>query len=42
MGKIEGVAEGDSGWGMDEDDELEAYLGFVRGVGKVTFVVEFL
>lgn len=42
VGKIEGVAEGDSGWGIDEDDELEAYLGFVRGGGKVTFVVEFL
>ena len=42
VGKIEGVAEGDSGWGIDEDDELEAYLGFVKGGGKVTFVVEFL
>ena len=42
VGKIEGVAEGDSGWGIDEDDELEAYLGFVRGGGKVTFVVQFL
>lgn len=42
VGKIEGVAEGDSGWAIDEDDELEAYLGFVRGGGKVTFVVEFL
>ena len=42
MGKIEGVAAGDSGWSIDEDDELEAYLGFVRGGGKVTFVVELL
>ena len=42
VGKIEGVAEGDSGWGIDEDDELEAYLGFVRGGGKVTFIVEFV
>ena len=42
VGKIEGVAEGDSGWGIDEDDELEAYLGFVRGGGKITFVVQFL
>lgn len=42
VGKIEGVAEGDSGWGIDENDELEAYLGFVRGGGKVTFVVQFL
>ena len=42
VGKIEGVAEGDGGWSIDEDDELEAYLGFVRGGGKVTFVVEFL
>lgn len=42
VGKIEGVTEGDNGWGIDEDDELEAYLGFVRGGGKVTFVVEFL
>ena len=42
VGKIEGVAEGDGGWSIDEDDELEAYLGFVRGAGKVTFVVEFL
>ncbi len=42
VGKIEGVTGGDSGWGIDEDDELEAYLGFVRGGGKVTFVVEFL
>ena len=42
VGKIEGVTEGDSGWGIDRDDELEAYLGFVRGGGKVTFVVEFL
>lgn len=42
VGKIEGVAEGDSGWGIDEDDELEAYLGFVRGGGKVTFVVQFV
>lgn len=42
VGKIKGVAEEDSGWGIDEDDELEAYLGFVRGGGKVTFVVEFL
>ena len=42
VGKIEGVAEGDSGWSIDEDDELEAYLGFVRGGGKVTFVVQFL
>lgn len=42
VGKIEGVAEGDSGWGIDEDDELEAYLEFVRGGGKVTFVVQLL
>ena len=42
VGKVEGVTEGDSGWGIDEDDELEAYLGFVRGGGKVTFVVQFL
>ena len=42
VGKVEGVTEGDSGWGIDRDDELEAYLGFVRGGGKVTFVVEFL
>ena len=42
VGKIEGVAAGDSGWGIDEDDELEAYLGFVRGGGKITFVVEFV
>lgn len=42
VGKIEGVTEGDNGWSIDEDDELEAYLGFVRGGGKVTFVVEFL
>ena len=42
VGKIEGVAEGDSGWGIDEDDELEAYLTFVRGGAKVTFVVQFL
>ena len=42
VGKIEGVADGDSGWGIDEDDELEAYLGFLKGGGKVTFVVEFL
>ncbi|CAF9919289.1 hypothetical protein IMSHALPRED_004580 [Imshaugia aleurites] len=42
VGKIEGVADGDSGWGIDEDDELEAYLGFLKGGGKITFVVEFL
>ena len=42
VGKIEGVAEAESGWGIDEDDELEAYLGFVRGGGKITFVVEFV
>lgn len=42
VGKIEGVAEGDNGWGIDENDELEAYLGFVKGGGKITFVVEFL
>lgn len=46
--KIEGVAGGagngmtggESKWGIDEDDELEAYLGFVKGGGKATFVVE--
>ena len=42
VGKIEGVAEGDSGWGIDDDDELEAYLGFVRDGGKFTFVIEIM
>ena len=38
--KIEGVAVGEeSKWGIDEDDELEAYLEHV-GSGKATFVVE--
>ncbi|KAL9632616.1 MAG: hypothetical protein Q9164_005209 [Protoblastenia rupestris] len=44
--KIEGFADGrnvESGggskWDIDEDDELEAYLGYV-GAGKATFVVE--
>lgn len=40
--KIEGVApmeEGGGKWGIDEDDELQAYLEMV-GRGKATFVVE--
>ena len=42
IGRIEGLAAGaeqHSRWGIDEDDELEAYLEHV-GNGKATFVVE--
>ena len=42
--RVEGVApesEGGGRWGIDEDDELEAYLDMVgEGRGKATFVVE--
>ena len=47
IGKIEGVqpaTDGSEGgkWSIDEDDELEAYLGMVEDGKKVTFIVEIL
>ena len=48
VGKIEGVqpaTDGSEGgkWGIDEDDELEAYLGMVEDMKKnATFIVEIL
>ena len=47
LGKIEGLADGrtvegggGSSWGIDEDDELEAYIGYVGKEGKKAFVFE--
>ena len=47
VGKVEGLADartvetgGGSKWAVEEDDELEAYLGYVGQAGKKTFVVE--
>ena len=47
VGKIEGLADGrtiegeeGSSWGIDEDDELEAYVAYVGKEGKKTFVFE--
>jgi len=48
-GKVEGVEPPQEGsreeggkWGIDEDDELEAYLGMLETGQKATFVVEIL
>ncbi|KAK4696206.1 hypothetical protein P7C71_g1671, partial [Lecanoromycetidae sp. Uapishka_2] len=49
VGKVEGVEPPREGsreeggkWGIDEDDELEAYLGMLDNGQKATFVVEIL
>lgn len=47
MGKIEGVqsaSEGGEGgsWSIDEDDELEAFLGMLVDGKKASFMVEIL
>lgn len=49
VGKVEGVEPAQEGsreeggkWGIDEDDELEAYLGMLESGQKATFVVEIL
>lgn len=49
IGKIEGVEPAQEGsreeggrWGIDEGDELEAYLGMLENGQKATFVVEIL
>ena len=48
VGKIEGLQPATDGgeggkWGIDEDDELEAYLGMVEDMKKnATFIVEIL